>query len=87
LRLSELRDNTYPSGGREGQSTGGGAPHLYSTRDLAQLFNRSDRTIRNWVRSGLLKPIRVGRSVFFNVAEVARLMEIPASPNRYESDV
>ncbi len=38
---------------------------LMSTNDVAELFDRSPRTIRQWVQRGLLTPVRVGGAVFF----------------------
>lgn len=46
---------------------------LLSTRQVARLFGCTDRTIRNWVHAGHLRPVRVGRSVFFRRDEVESL--------------
>jgi len=48
-------------------------PILLSTAEVAVRFNRSDRTIRRWVRQGHLTPVRVGGSLYFRADEVRRL--------------
>lgn len=47
---------------------------LLSVRDVCDLFGRTDRTVRNWVRAGLLQPRRVGRSVFFLESDIAKFL-------------
>jgi excisionase family DNA binding protein len=49
-------------------------PRLLSVREVAEIFRRSTRTIRIWVRAGHLKPVRMGRSVFFREADVFALL-------------
>lgn len=51
-------------------------PELLTTAEVARLFRRSTRTIRNWVRDGRLIPIQVGRSVYFSDAEISRVLGI-----------
>ena len=46
---------------------------LMSTAQVAACFNRSPRTVRNWVKVGFLTPVRIGRAVFFRAAEVEHL--------------
>jgi excisionase family DNA binding protein len=46
-----------------------------TTREVAEVFRRSERTIRDWVRKGWLKPVRVGRSVYFRGADIERLLD------------
>jgi excisionase family DNA binding protein len=48
---------------------------LMTTREVAEVFRRSERTIRDWVRKGWLKPVRVGRSVYFRRADIERLLD------------
>ncbi len=49
-------------------------PEVYSTRDVARIFGRTERTVRNWVRAGRLRPVRVGGSVFFTRATLDALL-------------
>lgn len=50
-------------------------PILMSVAEVAALFDRTDRSIRNWVKRGFLHPIRIGRSVFFDEREVLGMTE------------
>jgi excisionase family DNA binding protein len=47
---------------------------VLSTADVAEVFGRSPRTIRDWVARGLLQPVRVGRSVFIPKVQVDALL-------------
>ena len=47
---------------------------LLSPRDVGRTFNRSTRTIRNWTRAGILKPVRIGKAVFYRVDDVRALI-------------
>jgi excisionase family DNA binding protein len=46
---------------------------LMSTAQVAARFNRSTRTVRNWVRAGLLRQLRIGGAVFFRADDVEHL--------------
>lgn len=50
------------------------AQQMLSTSEVAELFGRSPRTIRDWIARGLLRPVRVGRSVFILKAHVDALL-------------
>ena len=41
----------------------------------SRIFGRSERTLRNWVRAGHLRPVRVGRSVFFRADDIHALLD------------
>jgi hypothetical protein len=56
-------------------------PTLMTTAEVAMLFRRTDRSIRNWVAAGLLSPRRVGRSVFFVRGEIEAFLGADASPS------
>jgi excisionase family DNA binding protein len=58
---------------------------LFSTKEVARTFSRSERTIRNWVRQGLIRPLRVGRAVFFSRDELERIISGPDISNHKES--
>ena len=49
-------------------------PRLYTVREAASFFGRSDRTLRTWVQRGHLHPVRIGRSVFFTEPELLRVI-------------
>ena len=49
-------------------------PQMLSIGEVAEIFSRSPRTIRDWVTRGLLQPVRVGRSVFIPKAQVDALL-------------
>jgi hypothetical protein len=44
-----------------------------AARDVAEVFNCTDRTIRNWVKKGWLVQHCVGKSVFYRRVDVERL--------------
>lgn len=48
-------------------------PELLTSREVAELFRRSTRTLRAWVQAGRLKPVRIGRSIWFDRRDVERL--------------
>jgi len=45
-------------------------PALLSTRKVAAYFSRDERTIRRWVQTGLLTPIRIGKAVYFRADDI-----------------
>ena len=49
-------------------------PALLSAAQVAQIFGRSERTIRNWIRAGHLHPVRVGRAVIFRADDIHALL-------------
>ncbi len=56
----------------------GGAPPmpvLLSAAQVARIFGRSERTIRNWIRAGHLHPVRIGRAVFFRADDIHALLD------------
>ena len=55
---------------------------LLSTRQVMAIFRRTDRTIRNWVATGHLRPIKVGRSVFFHPSEIDALLGLDDANSR-----
>lgn len=59
---------------------------LLSTRELMEIFGRSDRTIRNWVTAGHLHPIKVGRSVFFGKQEIDALLGVRVGELKLSDD-
>jgi excisionase family DNA binding protein len=50
-------------------------PELLSISQVAEIFNRSPRTIRSWVRAGYLHPVRIGRTVFFRADDIHALLD------------
>lgn len=53
---------------------------LYTAAQAAAVFQRTTRTLRNWVRSGLLQPIRVGHSLYFSEIELLRVINGGQAP-------
>jgi hypothetical protein len=49
-------------------------PEVFSIRDVARIFGRTERTIRNWVRAGHLQRGGFGRAVFFTRAAIDALL-------------
>ena len=49
-------------------------PKMFSIGEIAEMFGRSPRTIRDWVTHGLLQPVRVGRSLLISKAQVDALL-------------
>lgn len=49
-------------------------PKLLTAAEVAAVFRRSERALRDWVRRGYLVPVRVGRSLFFHEEEVRALL-------------
>lgn len=47
---------------------------VFSIAEVAELFGRRPRTIRSWIARGLLRPVRVGRSVFIPGVQVDALL-------------
>lgn len=47
-----------------------GSPTLLTTAQVAARFGRCPRTIRNWVRAGHLRPVRIGGAVFFREDDI-----------------
>lgn len=50
-------------------------PVLLSAAEVARIFNRSARAIRDWDRRGHLRPVRIGRSKFYRADDIAALLE------------
>jgi hypothetical protein len=48
---------------------------LLSPKQVAEIFNRKERMIRNWVRAGYLQPVHIGGAVFVRADVVAALLE------------
>ena len=50
---------------------------LLSQAAVAEIFDVTTRTIRNWDRDGLLHPIRIGRTLRYRRSEVEALAGAP----------
>jgi len=53
---------------------------LYSPVEAAIIFRRTTRTLRSWARAGWLRPVRIGRAVYFTEAELLRVIRIGQVP-------
>ncbi len=49
-------------------------PEVYSLREVAEIFGRTERTIRNWVRAGHLQRGGFGNAIFFSRAAIDALL-------------
>jgi excisionase family DNA binding protein len=49
-------------------------PRCYNYCEVAVIFGRSPRTIRHWVKKGLLRAIRVGAARLISEAEITRVI-------------
>ena len=47
---------------------------LLSGAEVEAIFRRDARTVRRWVAAGHLRPVTVGRAVFFRRDDVVRLI-------------
>lgn len=56
-------------------------PRLLSVAEVAEIFGRAPRTIRSWIARGLLKPVKVGHSVFITMKEVEELISASNKKN------
>ena len=50
-------------------------PELMTSGEVAALFRRTTRTIRNWVRDGHLRPVCIGRTRLFRRSDVDQLID------------
>ncbi|OJY78487.1 MAG: hypothetical protein BGP12_00055 [Rhodospirillales bacterium 70-18] len=46
-----------------------------SIAEATAYFDRSERSLRRWIKAGRLPVVRVGRSVFIPVEEVRRIVQ------------
>lgn len=51
------------------------AAEYVTTEDVAKRYHVCRETVRRWVRSGTLKPIKVGRRYLYRDAEVRAALE------------
>lgn len=49
-------------------------PGLLSAAEVAELFQRTTRSLFNWECRGLLIPLRIGRSKYYRLSDVERLI-------------
>ena len=40
---------------------------------VAELLHRDRRTLRNWERRGLLRPVRIGRGIYYRPSDIEAL--------------
>lgn len=45
---------------------------LYKTKDVADLFNVDEMTVRRWVESGELPAVKIGSQWFFNEKDILK---------------
>lgn len=61
----------------EGSRQAPDLPRLLSVAEVGEIFGRAPRTIRSWIARGLLRPVKVGHSVFIPMSEVESLISAP----------
>jgi hypothetical protein len=49
-------------------------PEVYSLREVAEIFGRTERTIRSWVKAGHLQRGGFGNAIFFSRAAIDALL-------------
>ena len=49
-------------------------PEVYSIREVAEIFGRTERTIRSWVKAGHLQRGGFGNTIFFSRAAIDALL-------------
>ena len=57
------------------QEAEGTAERLLTARRVAALLGRTCRTLRNWERRGWLRPVRIGRGIFYRPHDIEALAE------------
>lgn len=78
--LPATQDLPFPGGAADSlpvapdSSPTASLPKLLTAAEVAAVFRRSERALRDWVRRGYLVPVRVGRAVFFREEEVRDLL-------------
>jgi excisionase family DNA binding protein len=55
-------------------------PQMFSIAEVAEMFGRAPRTIRSWIERGLLKPVKVGNSVFIPQDQIDALLSATDPP-------
>lgn len=58
-----------------------------SLREVAALFGRTPRTIRNWIRAGLLTPLPIPRGPYFDREQIRALCEQQSALRRRDISV
>jgi hypothetical protein len=54
---------------------------IYTEQDIARLFQIPAGTIEDWIRRGILKPVKIRREVYFLHSDLQHLFQAPpASP-------
>ncbi len=46
---------------------------MYTTKELAEMFKVTERTIKNWIANGEIKTVKIGRTIRISEYEVERL--------------
>ncbi len=66
------------------------AEGLLTARRVAALLGRTCRTLRNWERRGWLRPVRIGRGIFYRPHDIEALAKrgapTPAGSTRSASE-
>jgi len=55
-------------------------PRLFTLAVVARLLGVSPHTIRSWVKTGRLRPLRICRRLLFEPCEVERFLQASREP-------
>jgi excisionase family DNA binding protein len=55
-------------------------PRMYPIAEVAEMFGRAPRTIRNWIAHGRLQSIKIGNAVFVPQSQIDTLLSAPNTP-------
>jgi len=54
---------------------------LFSTKQVAEIFNVTEKTVRNWIKNGTVNAIKIHGTVRITVQEVDRLKNMKKERN------
>jgi Helix-turn-helix domain len=64
---------------REEIAAAAGHQAIYTTEDIRRLFQIPPETVVDWIRRGILKPVKIRKEQFFLHADIEHLFRAPPS--------